>query len=182
LLSLSLLPLAACGSRGADDPAAPGTRVSAEPRTSSAPAPAPAPANGADAGDIWSRDLDAINEHVRRSGLLGDVYFDYDDAGLSQTARDRLAANARFLSERPEFVVTVEGHCDERGTTEYNLALGERRAQSAVGYVQSLGVGGDRLRRLSFGKERPSCSVSEEGCWSRNRRAQFVITGRNRPT
>jgi peptidoglycan-associated lipoprotein len=132
--------------------------------------------------DIWSRGLDEINEHVRRNGLLGDVFFEYDVAELSATARERLAANARFLRERPELVVTIEGHCDERGTTEYNLALGERRAQAALAHVQSLGVDGSRLRRMSYGKERPTCGASTEACWSRNRRAAFLVTGRNRPT
>ena len=176
LLSLSLLPLAACGSRGGDDPATPDVAVA--PRTTPAPAPSPSTANDADVDDVWSRDLDAINEHVRRSGLLGDVYFDYDDAGLSQTARDRLAANARFLSERPEFVVTIEGHCDERGTTEYNLALGERRAKAAADYLMSLGVAADRVKTVSYGKEVPLCQESTEDCWARNRRAHFAVTGK----
>jgi peptidoglycan-associated lipoprotein len=182
VLALLLFSLAACRSKGGDAPSTPGPGVTTAPRTTASTTPPSANGGGGDAEDIWSRDLDAINEHVRRTGLLGDVYFEYDDAGLSAAARERLAANARFLSERPEFVVTIEGHCDERGTTEYNLALGERRAQSALGYVQSLGVGADRQRRLSYGKERPVCSESVESCWSRNRRAHFVITGRHRPT
>ena len=81
------------------------------------PAPAPEP-------DPLSGDLDSVNEYLRRQGLLGDAYFQYDQANLSAETREQLAKNARFLNQYPQFRVTVEGHCDERGTSEYNLALG----------------------------------------------------------
>jgi peptidoglycan-associated lipoprotein len=120
----------------------------------------------------------AVNDYVARNGLLGDVYFDFDKAELTEESRTRLARNADWLRAHPEFEVRIEGHCDERGTNEYNLALGERRAAAAREYLTSLGVSARNLTTLSYGEERPQCSDSSEGCWSRNRRAHFLITGR----
>ncbi len=154
--------------------------------TSTAPTPAPAPAPDLEvdpqpspAPDPLDGDLDSINEYLRRQRLLGDAYFDYDRAELSEEAREQLAKNTRFLTQNPRFALTVEGHCDERGTAEYNLALGERRAQSAKGYMVSLGVPASRLTAISYGKERPVCSDTEESCWRQNRRAHPAVTGRN---
>jgi peptidoglycan-associated lipoprotein len=145
-----------------------------------APAPAPAPAAVAalPSDDPWSGDLESVNRYARDQGLLGDVYFAYDQAQLEPEARDRLAANGRFLKQHPQFVVRVEGHADERGTNDYNLALGQNRAGTARQYVGSLGVGEDRLQVVSFGKERPVCTEAGENCWWQNRRAAFVIVGR----
>ena len=128
--------------------------------------------------DPLSGDLAAVNEYLVSNGLLGDVYFDFDRSDLREDARGRLSRNSEWLRAHPEFEVTIEGHCDERGTNEYNLALGERRASAARDYLGSLGVTGSRLRTLSYGEERPRCGDSSESCWSRNRRAHFVVTGR----
>jgi peptidoglycan-associated lipoprotein len=128
--------------------------------------------------DPFSGDILAAQEEAYRSGLLGDVYFDFDKADLTETSRARLARNAEFLRSHPEFQLSIEGHCDERGTNEYNLALGERRAAAAKDYLVSLGVGGGRLRTVSYGEERPQCNESDESCWGLNRRAHFLITGR----
>lgn len=140
-------------------------------RTASRPAPA-------SETDVWSGDLNALNAYVREQGLLQSVYFDFDRYELRPDARERLAGNARFLQRHPELEVAIEGHADERGTNEYNLALGDRRASSTGVYLSSLGVSGDRLRTVSYGEERPECVASGEDCWWRNRRAQFVIVGR----
>ncbi len=142
--------------------------TASEPET--VPAPEPDPLSG---------DLDSVNEYLRRQGLVGDAYFNYDQADLSDEARDQLASNARFLSGNSQFVFTLEGHCDERGTAEYNLALGERRAQAAKSYMVSLGVPASRLSTISYGKERPVCADADESCWEQNRRAHPVVTGRN---
>jgi peptidoglycan-associated lipoprotein len=128
--------------------------------------------------DPLAGDIVAVNDFVTRNGLLGDVYFEFDKADLSEESRSRLARNAEWLRSHPEFEIRIEGHCDERGTNEYNLALGERRAAAAMGYVSSLGVPANRLTTLSYGEERPQCAESTEGCWTRNRRAHFLITGR----
>jgi peptidoglycan-associated lipoprotein len=129
---------------------------------------------------ILSGDLAGVNEYVQDSGLIGDVFFDFDKYDLRSEARDRLAKNAQFLTtgRGADFVATIEGHCDERGTNEYNLALGDRRANAAREYLVSLGVPAHRVRTISYGEERPFCHMSGESCWSKNRRAHFLITGR----
>ena len=124
------------------------------------------------------RDIAALNEYLMKNGLLGDVYFDFDRADLTEEARMRLAKNADWLKANPAYQVTIEGHCDERGTNDYNLALGQRRGAAAMDYIVSLGVAGGRLASQSWGEERPQCTESTEGCWARNRRAHFVITAR----
>ncbi|HSG38768.1 MAG TPA: peptidoglycan-associated lipoprotein Pal, partial [Thermoanaerobaculia bacterium] len=124
-------------------------------------------------------DLAAVNEELRRRGFSADVYFDYDESGLSDDTRDKLARNADLLKSNPQFQITIEGHADSRGTNEYNLALGERRSIAVRDYMSSLGVAGDRLRTISYGEERPACGEDEESCWSQNRRAHMVITGRS---
>lgn len=125
-----------------------------------------------------SADLQVVNQELARRGFSPDVYFDYDEAGLSDDARNRLSRNAELLRSQPSFSVTVEGHADERGTNEYNLALGERRANAVKSYLVSLGLADTRLRTQSYGEERPVCTELEESCWSQNRRAHMTITGR----
>ena len=153
------------------------TPTTVEPTQEVAPATEPAIA-GDQTPDPLSGDLVQANEYATSQGLLGDVFFDYDQYELRQDARDRLAQNARFLTSRPEFVLTIEGHADERGTNDYNLALGEKRANAVKDYLSTLGVGAERLRTVSYGEERPFCGESSESCWSQNRRAHFTITGR----
>ena len=123
-------------------------------------------------------DLVEAQRSAEEQGLLGDVYFDFDQFNLKAEARERLEKNAAFMKDNPQFVFTIEGHCDERGTNEYNLALGDRRASAASGFLGSLGIEGSRLQTISYGEERPFCTESNEECWWRNRRAHFVITGR----
>ena len=103
---------------------------------------------------------------------MTDAHFDYDRSDLRQDARDELASSAEWLKlGYNTAVIQIEGHADERGTVEYNLALGERRAQSAMDYLVSLGVPANRLSTISYGKDRPVCTDSNEGCWQQNRRA-----------
>jgi len=106
------------------------------------------------------------------------VHFEFDKYDLQAEAQAVLRGQAAWLNQNPAYAVTIEGHCDERGTSEYNLALGERRASAVKSYLGSLGVGADRMRTLSYGSERPVCTEHEESCWSQNRRAHMVITGR----
>jgi peptidoglycan-associated lipoprotein len=103
-----------------------------------------------------------------------DAYFDFNKADIRADARDALGKTADFLRKYPQIKVTIEGHCDERGSTEYNLVLGDRRAAAVKAYVVSLGISADRLNTTSLGKEKPFCSESTEECWQRNRVGHFV--------
>jgi peptidoglycan-associated lipoprotein len=104
------------------------------------------------------------------------VYFDYDKADLSKESRDVLSKNGAIIMKSKTIdKVKIEGHCDERGSTEYNLALGERRAKSALQYLVTLGVKADRLSIISYGKEKPAAKGGDEAAWSKNRRAEFVV-------
>jgi peptidoglycan-associated lipoprotein len=109
-----------------------------------------------------------FNQEVR------DAYFDYDKADIRPDAREALSKTADFLKANPSIKVTIEGHCDERGSTEYNLGLGDRRASATKQYLVSLGVPADRMTTVSFGKEKPFCMDHNEGCWQQNRRGHFV--------
>jgi peptidoglycan-associated lipoprotein len=104
-----------------------------------------------------------------------DVYFDYDMYDVRSDAVPVLQANADWLRAHPKANIVVEGHCDERGSAEYNLGLGDRRANSTRDYLLSLGISGNRIRTISYGKERPQCTEANEGCWQRNRRSHFVL-------
>jgi peptidoglycan-associated lipoprotein len=108
---------------------------------------------------------------------LQDAYYDYDKSDVREDARATLTRDAdglkRIFSEMPDAVVVMEGHCDERGSAEYNLGLGDRRATSAKEFLQQLGISGDKLKTISYGKERPQCTESNEDCWQKNRRAHF---------
>jgi peptidoglycan-associated lipoprotein len=106
------------------------------------------------------------------------VQFDFDSSVLTEPARGTLAKAAGFLKQRMSVRVRVEGHADERGTNEYNLALGERRANAVRDYLISLGVAADRLQVLSKGEEEPFCRESDESCWAQNRRGVFVYTAK----
>ena len=131
--------------------------------TVSAPPPPPPPA----------RPTVSLEELFRAN--VFDGFFDFDKADVRPDARDALAKTAEFLRTHQQVRVLIEGHCDERGSTEYNLALGDRRAQAARQFLISLGVAADRLDTVSWGKERPFCTESTEECWQQNRRAHFVM-------
>ena len=109
---------------------------------------------------------------------VGDrVFFDTDRYDLSAEAQSQLQKQAAWLAQYPSVTVTVEGHADERGTREYNLALGERRANAVANYLTALGVDAGRLSVISYGKERPECTESNEGCWAQNRRGVTAPNG-----
>ena len=119
-----------------------------------------------------SRSLDDLN----RESPLQIVFFDYDSAELQEAARAALRVNADLLNSSMSWVITIEGHCDERGTAEYNLGLGERRAFAARNYLLELGIAAQRVRTVSYGKEFPFDAAHDERAWAQNRRAHFVIT------
>jgi peptidoglycan-associated lipoprotein len=123
---------------------------------------------------IGSRSLDELN----RDSPLRPVFFPLDQFDLDDEGRAVVANNAEVLKRYPSWVVTIEGHCDERGTAEYNLALGERRAVAVRTYLVSLGIPADRLRTVSYGKEFPFDTGHNDAAWAKNRRAHFVITAK----
>lgn len=110
------------------------------------------------------------------AGDLQTVFFDFNSSSLSSSARSALENNAEFLKDNPDVEVQVEGHADERGGVQYNLALGERRAKAVRDYLVAMGISSARLSTISFGKERPLAFGHNEDAWSQNRRANFVIT------
>lgn len=105
---------------------------------------------------------------------LGDVFFDFDQSALRMDAQGQLRDNAAWMDANRSRTVVIEGHCDERGTNEYNMALGERRANSAKGYLVNLGVNGERIETVSYGEEKPFAAGSTEEAWAQNRRAHFI--------
>jgi peptidoglycan-associated lipoprotein len=123
---------------------------------------------------LISGDLDVIN----KNSPFQPVFFLLDSFAIEGPAQQALTANAEILKKYPTWVITLEGHCDERGTAEYNLALGEKRALAARTYLISLGVPADRLRTVSYGKEFPFDPGHDESAWSKNRRAHFVVTSK----
>lgn len=129
--------------------------------TVSAPPPPPPPAKVATFDELFLKEV-------------RDAYFDYDKADIRPDARQALQASADFLKGYPNEHFTIEGHCDERGSTEYNLALGQRRANAVKEYLVSLGIAADRINTTSWGKEKPFCTESNEACWQQNRRGHFT--------
>jgi peptidoglycan-associated lipoprotein len=109
---------------------------------------------------------------------LGDVFFDYDESTIRDDARASLQKNVDWLRRWSSTKITVEGHCDSRGSSEYNLALGERRANAVKDYLVSLGISVDRVLAVSKGKEQPFCREETEGCWAQNRRGHFLLTAK----
>jgi peptidoglycan-associated lipoprotein len=109
---------------------------------------------------------------------LADVYFDLDQSTIKDASRSALTTNATWLKRWTATRITIEGHCDERGTAEYNLGLGDRRANAVKAYLVELGVPGDRITVVSKGKEAPFCTEKNEACWQQNRRGHFVITAK----
>lgn len=142
------------------------------PRTrNSAPAPAPAPTED----ELFRRmTLDQLNsEHP-----LGDAFFDFNQYSLRDDARTALATDASWLKKWPETDILVEGHADDRGTAEYNLALGKSRAKAVEDYLVSLGIPANRIKVDSLGKDDPFCSQDNENCWQKNRRGHFIVTAK----
>ncbi len=126
-----------------------------------APAPAPPPTTNLTDEELFARNVK-------------DIFFDYDKYDLRPADQGSLQADAQFLQQHPNIHITIEGHCDERGSTEYNLALGTNRADTVKNALIQAGVSGDRIKTFSYGKEKPFCTESNESCWQQNRRGHFV--------
>ncbi len=179
LTMLALLPMVALAVSAGCKKKAPTTAPDARPPvTAKSPETAVAPPTTSRPGDVQADVLRMDVAELNKKGYLSDAYFDYDQADLREDARSALAADAEWLKKYPSVQVLIEGHCDERGTGAYNLALGDRRANAAKEYLVSLSIDGSRMRTVSYGEERPFCSDSNESCWQQNRRAHFVITAK----
>jgi len=177
-----LVLVAACGGGKADPVVTPPpaeTMVSTPPADIE-PTPTLAPASDP-VEEPPSMSIQDAQTLFEGQGLIGDVFFSLDQYDLGANARTRLAKNAEFMKspQGRDFTFSIEGHCDERGTNEYNLALGQRRGAAALDYLVSLGVDHGRFRVISFGEERPFCTESSAACWQKNRRARFLISGGN---
>jgi peptidoglycan-associated lipoprotein len=158
----------------APPPATASTPQSAAPPPQRVEEPLPVPQQPLSEDAIGNRSLDDLN----RDSPLKPALFALDSAELDDMGRATVQANAEILKKYPTWQVTIEGHCDERGTAEYNLALGERRAVAVKTYLVSLGISADRLRTVSYGKEFPFEPAHNEDAWSKNRRGHFVITSK----
>jgi peptidoglycan-associated lipoprotein len=185
VLAIALLCITACAAACAKKQPPIARPMPAPPNPSTSPArppsppepvaePSMVPPEPVPDDSIGSRSLDELN----KESPLKPVFFEYDSAEIGADGQQVLTGNAEVLKRYPTWVITVEGHCDERGTAEYNLALGERRALAAREYLVSLGVAADRLRTVSYGKEFPFDPGRSEAAYSKNRRAHFVITAK----
>jgi peptidoglycan-associated lipoprotein len=184
VMLLAALVVTSCGRRRPATPQpapTPAATNAPPPVTTAPPAPPqrvedalPVPPQPLSEDSVANRSLDDLN----RDSPLKPVLFGLDSADLDDSGRVVATANADILRKYPTWVVTVEGHCDERGTAEYNLALGERRATSIKTYLTSLGISPERVRTVSYGKEFPFNPGHTEDAWAQNRRGHFVITSR----
>lgn len=160
-------------------PGAPGTRPPGTPGTPGAPgAPTPGTTPPTAAGQQPSSTTRPSPKEFAAVPQVQDIYFDFDKYDIRPGDAKTLDANAGWLKANAAQLVLIEGHCDERGTNEYNLALGERRAKAAMNYLVSQGVQANRITIISYGEERPFCTEKNEGCWSKNRRAHFLVKPR----
>lgn len=178
LLAVSALLSAGCGKGRPPVPAPeppPAVQEDPPPPVTDAPPESPAPAVSLTEEEIFARKtLDELNAERP----LADVFFDFDQWNVRDDARPALQKNAEWLRRWSSTRATIEGHCDSRGTSEYNLALGDRRAEAARNYLVSLGISPERLLVVSRGEETPFCENDTEQCWQENRRAHFVITAK----
>jgi peptidoglycan-associated lipoprotein len=150
----------------------------ATPAPAPTPAPTPKPVEVKDPGFQEPKPAPPIElsaDEIKARGLLQTVYFDLDKHDLSDATRATLRTNADWLKANSRWKVVVEGHCDERGTTEYNLELGGRRSRAVRDFLVSLGVAESRIRTVSYGEERAAAPGHDESAWSRNRRAEFAV-------
>lgn len=190
LILLSLLVLAGCPSPATTKPetgaaaGAPGATLGAGPTAGAAERAAAEKAAREKAkqeakATTAPRSIEALRRGEQATtpaaSPVKEVYFDFDRYDLRADARETLKQNADWLKANASARVEIEGHCDERGTNEYNLALGAKRAQAAKDYLVSLGIAANRLSTISYGEEVPVCRDKTEECWQRNRRARFVI-------
>src|SRR5262245_58407470 len=123
-------------------------------------------------------DIEELNRMAQSRGYIQDAFFGFDESTLSAQAQGALTTSSDWLKKNPQYNLLIEGHCDERGTEQYNLALGDRRANTAKEYLATRGVDAGRIRTVSYGEERPFDAGHDEAAWSKNRRAHLVLVGK----
>ena len=184
LMSLLLagLMITGCARRPATTAASAATPApAAAPSPAPAPAPSapsPAPAPPAPAAAAPAPAPRPVPKEFMAVAALKEVYFDFDKYDIRPEDAKTLDTNATWLKSNGDNLVLIEGHCDERGTNEYNLALGERRAKATMNYLVSQGIQANRITIISYGEERPVCTEKTEACWAKNRRANFLVKPR----
>jgi peptidoglycan-associated lipoprotein len=175
----AVLAVAACGKKKPMVAAAPAPPPATKPENPPPPPPAPAPTPDTTRVPTEEELFQKMSlDELNAKKPLGDAYFSLDSSELNEEARGLLQKDADWMKKWTSTKVTVEGHCDSRGTSEYNLALGERRSTAVKGYLASLGVGSDRVQTVSKGKEQPVCTEENETCWHQNRRGHFIVTAK----
>lgn len=182
LLSFFVIAASSCRSRRPVPP----PRSAPPVATATAPEPAiPVPSPERDfvepqpgPGDVLSEDLTEANRVARERGWIQDAFFEFDASTLDADAQEALRQSSVWLRRNPGYRLRIEGHCDERGTEQYNLALADRRADSAASYLVTLGVDRAMIESVSYGEERPFEEGSNETAWAQNRRAHLVLSGR----
>ena len=182
VLSLSVLAASSCRSRRQAPPPRTAPPVEAAPAPEPA-IPVPSPdrdfeAPPAQPADVLSEDIREADRLARERGWIRDAVFAFAASTLDAGARAAVQHTATWLRSHPEFRIRIEGHCDERGTEQYNLALGDRRAETAASYLATLGVDRSRIETVSYGEERPFEQGANEAAWAQNRRAHLVLSGR----
>jgi peptidoglycan-associated lipoprotein len=128
--------------------------------------------------DVLPSDIDELNRLAQQRGYIQDAFFAFDESTLTPDAQTALTNSANWLKKNPQYNLLVEGHCDERGTEQYNLALGDRRANTAKEYLATLGIDTSRIRTVSYGEERPFDPGHDEAAWAKNRRDHLVLIGK----
>ena len=169
---------AACGKKPALPAPAPPPTPPAAPATPPTPPPPPPPTAPPAPAPLSEEEIFRKTPLAELQKNLSTVYFDLDESTIRDDARPILQKNAEWMKRWPTTKITIEGHCDERGSAEYNLGLGERRASAVRDYMVTLGIGADRMVVVSKGKESPVCSDKSESCWQQNRRGHPLLTDR----
>jgi peptidoglycan-associated lipoprotein len=180
-LLVAAVVLSGCAKRPATTQAAAPAPTGSATTTAATPAPAPVqsvPPTAATTTPAPSTTARPAVQDFAAVPELADVFFDFDKYDIRPGDAKTLDANASWLKSNPNHLMLIEGHCDERGTNEYNLALGERRAKSTMNYLVSQGVQANRITIISYGEERPQCTEHNEACWAKNRRAHFLVKPR----
>jgi len=159
-------------------PDVPLTVTTATAQTVTEPADFVPPSTDTVATEVLPNDIGELNRVAQSRGYIADAFFEYNDSSLSADAQTALTNSATWLKKNSKYNLLIEGHCDERGTEQYNLALGDRRANQAKEYLVTLGVDASRIRTVSYGEERPFDPGHDESAWAKNRRDHLVLVGR----